>query len=63
MNSKEFPKNSFEKFTGKMLVNKSKQTKDEATHNYAITATDRQYNIYLRDPLEVLIINRKMAGR
>ena len=45
MNSKEFPKNSFEKFTAKTLVNKMKQTNDTTLQNYAVTATDRQYNV------------------
>ena len=41
MNGKEFPKNSFEKFTAKNLVNKMKQMKDPLLQNYAVTASDR----------------------
>ena len=63
MNGKEFPKNSFEKFTAKTLVNKMKQTKDTALQNYSVTATDRQYNIWLRDPLAVLVTSREMASQ
>ena len=63
MNGKEFPKNSFEKFTAKRLVNKMKQTKDTALQNYSVTATDRQYNIWLRDPLAVLVTSREMAAQ
>ena len=44
MNGKEFPKNSFEKFTAKTLVNNMKAKNDIALKNYAVTATDRKYN-------------------
>ena len=63
MNGKEFPKNSFEKFTAKRLVNKMKQTNDTALQNYSVTATDRQYNIWLRDFLAVLVTSREMAAQ
>jgi len=51
MNGKEYPKNSFEKFTAKTLVNKMKQMKDPLLQNYAVTASNRQYNVWQRDPL------------
>jgi REP element-mobilizing transposase RayT len=63
MNGKEFPKNSFEKFTAKTLVNKLKQLGDTALKDYAVTATDRQYNIWQRDPLAVLVTSREMAAQ
>ena len=63
MNGKEFPKNSFEKFTAKSLVNKMKTGKDAALQNYAVAATDRQYNIWLRDPLAINIFTREMAAQ
>ena len=63
MNGKEFPKNSFEKFTAKTLVNKMKQEKDRSLQKYAVKATDRQYNIWLRDPLAVLVSSREMAAQ
>ena len=63
MNGKEFPKNSFEKFTAKTLVDKIKKMKDSALQNYAVTATDRQHNIWLRDPLVVKIFSREMAAQ
>ena len=50
MNGKEFPKNSFEKFTAKTFVKNMKATNDITLKNYQVTATDRQYNIWLRDP-------------
>jgi hypothetical protein len=61
MNGKEFPKNSFEKFTAKSLVNKMKQHNDENLKSYAVIASDRGYNIWLRDPLAVLVTGREMA--
>ena len=63
MNGKEFPKNSFEKFTAKTLVNKMKKMKDVLLKNYAVAATDRQYNIWLRDPLAIHVTNREMAAQ
>ena len=61
MNVKEFPKNSFEKFTAKSLVNKMKATNDGALKNYEVTATDRKYNIWLRDPLAIKIFSKEMG--
>jgi hypothetical protein len=63
MNGKEFPKNSFEKFTAKNLVNKMKQMKDMALKNYVVTATDRQYNIWLREPLAIKVFSRHLAAQ
>ena len=45
MNGKEFPKNSFEKFTAKTLVEKMKVSRDTTLKNYAVAAIDRQHNI------------------
>jgi hypothetical protein len=36
-NGKEFPKNSFEKFTAKCLLNKMKANKDASLKNYTVT--------------------------
>ena len=63
MNGKEYPKNSFEKFTAKTLVNKMKQMKDPLLQNYAVTASDRQYNVWQRDPLAVQLTSRAMASQ
>jgi len=63
MNGKEFPKNSFEKFTAKSLVNNMKANNDPTLINYAVTATDRQYNVWLRDPLAILVFSREMASQ
>ena len=63
MNCKEFPKNSFEKFTSKTFIDNMKVANDAALKNYAVTAADRQYNIWLRDPLAIRIVNREMAAQ
>ena len=63
MNGKEFPKNSFEKFTAKTFINSMKANNDVALKNYALTASDRQYNIWQRDPLAVCIHRHEMAAQ
>jgi len=60
MNGKELSKNSFEKYTAKSLVNKMKAANDVALKNYLVAATDRQHNIWLRDPLAIKIFNLEM---
>ena len=61
MNGKELPKHSFEKFTAKCLLNKMKADKDASLLDYAAGSTDKQYNIWQRDPLAVNVFNRQMA--
>ena len=63
MNGKEYPKNSFEKFTAKTFVNKMKASNDGNLKNFAVTSTDRQYNIWLRDPLAIRVFCREMAAQ
>ncbi len=63
MNGKEFPKNSVEKFTAKTLVNNMKAANDPALKNYAVTAIDREYNSWLRNPLAIRILNKEMAAQ
>ena len=63
MNGKEFPKNSFEKFTAKTSVSNMKASNDSNLKNYVVAATDRQYNIWLRDPLAIRVISREMAAQ
>ena len=60
MNGKEFPKNSFEKYTAKSLVNRMRAENAAALKNYIVVATDRQHNIWLRDPLAIKIFNLEM---
>ena len=54
---KELPKNSFEKFTAKTLLNNMQKTKDASLINYLIDATGKTYNIWQRDPLAVQLFN------
>jgi putative transposase len=61
MNGREFPKNSFEKFTAKMILNNMQRSKDPAMQKYAVGASDRQYNVWQRDPLAIRIFSREMA--
>jgi putative transposase len=61
MNSKEFPKNSFEKFTAKSLVDKIKIAGDTSLKNYIVSASDRHHNIWQRDPLAIYVFNLEMA--
>ena len=60
MNGKEFPKNSFEKFTAKSLVAKMIAAHDSALKNYVVDVSDRSHNIWLRDPLAIKIFNLEM---
>ena len=61
MNGKEFPKNSFEKFTAKSLIRQIRQDQPWILHDYKVCASDRSYNIWQRDPLAVNIFSREMA--
>ena len=61
MNGREFPKNSFEKFTAKSLTNRMKKNNEKTLQNYAVKASDREYNIWLRDPLAMNVSNKEMA--
>ena len=63
MNGKEFPKNSFEKFTAKTFIEKMKANSDIALKDYKVKAVDRSYNIWLRDPLAIRVISRAMAAQ
>ena len=63
MNGKEFPKNSFENFTAKLLVRNMKENNDAAVKNYEVAARDRQYNIWQRAPLAIKIFNREVAAQ
>ena len=63
MNGKEFPKNSFEKFTAKTFIEKMKANNDIALKDYKVKAVDRSYNIWLRDPLAIRVISRAMAAQ
>jgi putative transposase len=61
MNGKETPKESFEKFTGHMFVKKLKPD-IKKLEEYATEQKDRNYLFWQRDPLAILITDKKMAG-
>lgn len=61
MNGKEMPKESFEKFTGHMFLKKLKQNV-KRLEEYVTEQKDRKYIFWQRDPLAILITNKKMAG-
>ena len=61
MSGKEFPKNSFKKFTAKTFVKRMQDQNDAELINYAVKAEDRKYNIWQRDPLAIKIFNREIA--
>lgn len=63
MNGKELPKNSFEKFTAKTLLNNMQKNKEVTLKNYCVDATDRAYNIWQRDPLAVQLFNIEIAAQ
>ena len=61
MNGKEFPKNSFIKFTSKSLLSKLEKENSKDLKKYEIIAADRKYNIWQRDPLAIWIFSKEMA--
>ena len=61
MNGREFPKNSFEKYTAKLILKNMHAQHNQDVHKYAVSASDRQYNIWQRDPLAIRIFSREMA--
>ncbi len=63
MNGKEFPKNSFEKFTAKTFVKQMQKQQDKELEKYAVNAIDRQHNIWQRDPLAIRVFRREMANQ
>jgi len=63
MNGKEFPKNSFEKFTAHCFRKKLLAEYPEGLERFMVTACDRQYNFWQRDPLAVRVSGREMASQ
>ena len=61
MNGKETPKESFEKFTGHMFLKRLKGDA-ESLEEYSTEQKDRNYLFWQRDPLAILITDKKMAG-
>ena len=63
MNGKESPKNSFEKFTAKLILKNMKLAGDPEIDKYAIIASDRNHNVWQRDPLAIRVFSREMAAQ
>ena len=61
MNGKETPKESFEKYTGHMFLKRLRVNKENLS-DYATEQKDRNYMFWQRDPLAILIRDRKMAS-
>ena len=61
MNGKESPKESFEKFTGHMFLRKLKPVLN-TLKDYVTDQKDRAYLFWQRDPLAILITDKKMGG-
>ena len=61
MNGKEFPKNSFEKFTAHKFQKKLLAENPEVLKNFKVKASDRNYNFWQRDPLAIKLFSREMA--
>ena len=61
MNGKEFPKNSFEKFTAHRFQKKLRTDRSNFISLFKDDAVDREYRFWQRDPLAVEITSRKMA--
>jgi REP element-mobilizing transposase RayT len=63
MNGKEFPKNSFEKFTAHKFRKKIGAEYPEGLKKFQVEASDREYNFWQRDPLAILVFSREMAAQ
>ena len=61
MNGKEFPKNSFEKFTAHQFQRKLEKEDQPVLQKFRVLASDRNYNFWQRDPLATRVYKRDMA--
>lgn len=61
MNGKEFPKNSFEKFTSHQFQKKLAADDAEKLRLFSVSASDRKYNFWQRDPLAIHVFNKEVA--
>lgn len=63
LNGKEFPKNSFEKFTAHAFRRMLLSDNPDMLERFMIIASDRRYHFWQRDPLAVKISSREMASQ
>jgi len=61
MNGDEFPKNSLLKYTAHLFCRNMKTGKDNMLSLFLVRASDRQFNIWQRDPMAIKILSREMA--
>ena len=61
MNGKEFPKNSFEKFTAHQFGKRLLTENEGELKKFSVKTKDRKYNFWQRDPLAILVFSREMA--
>jgi len=61
MNGKDFSKKSFEKFSAKTYIDNKKTCNDRALKNDAVTASERAYNSWVRNPLAIQIFNKEIV--
>ena len=63
MNGKEFPKNSFEKFTAHQFQKKLRNENSEWLKKFRVNTVDRNYNFWQRDPLAIYVSGKEMASQ
>ena len=63
MNGKEFPKNSFEKFTAHRFAKKLADEDILLLQQFYVKASDRAFNFWQRDPLAIRVFSREMAAQ
>ena len=63
MNGKEFPKNSFQKFTANQYKKKLINENPDLLEKFRVPSNDREYNFWQRDALAVSVISREMAAQ
>lgn len=61
LNGKEYPKNSFQKFTAHKFQQQLRATNDAGLNYFEHRSIDRDYQFWQRDPLAIEILGRNMA--
>lgn len=60
MNGKEFPDESFKKFTSHYFKKQLKHNYPTFLDNFLVNKADRQYQFWIRNALPIEILSRKM---
>jgi putative transposase len=61
MNGREFPKNSFEKFTAHQFTGLLRKEDPGLLSRFIVNATERAHNIWQRDPLAIRVFSREIC--